>query len=99
MSMQMLIYNLRKMAKGMENPTEKQILKNCAYFMVFCKDLIKMTDLALYEKQLSLDPCIDDTERGKCWAVNENVLGMMEEFLDNLVSHGYIKESERHPRK
>lgn len=99
MSMQMLIYNLRKIAKGMDNSAEKQILKNAAYFMVFCKDLIKMTDLAVYEKDISEDPCIDDTERGKCWAVNENVLEMMNEFLDNMVSLGYISDKQRHPRK
>jgi hypothetical protein len=99
MSMQMLIYNLRKMAKGTENYSEKEILKNAAYFMVFCKDLIKMTDLAVYEKDVAEEPCSDDTDTGKCWAVNENILEMMREFLDSLVSLGYITEEERHPRK
>jgi hypothetical protein len=99
MSMQMLIYNLRKMAKGANSSVEKDILKNAAYFMVFCKDLIKMTDLAVYEKDAALEPCSEDTDKEKCWAVNENILEMMREFLDNLVSLGYITEDERHPRK
>ena len=67
--------------------------------MVFCKDLIKMTDLAVYEKDAALEPCSEDTDKEKCWAVNENILEMMREFLDNLVSLGYITEDERHPRK
>lgn len=99
MSMQMLIYNLRKMAKGMDDSVEKEILKNAAYFMVFCKDIIKIADLAVYEKDNAEEPCSENTDFGKNWAVNENILEMMREYLDNLVSLGYITKEERHPRK
>jgi len=98
MSMQMLIYNLRKIANHTDDHVAKDILKNSAYFMVFCKGIIKMMDLALYERDISEDPCIDNETRGKCWGVNENVLGMLEEYLDEMVELGYITEEDRHPR-
>jgi len=98
MSMQMLIYNLRKLAKHTDDHVAKDILKNSAYFMVFCKGIIKMMDLALYERDISKVPCIDNENRGKCWAVNENVLGMLEEYLDELTKLGYITQEDRHPR-
>jgi hypothetical protein len=96
--MQMLIYNLRKLAKHTDDHVAKDILKNSAYFMVFCKGIIKMMDLALYERDISKVPCIDNENRGKCWAVNENVLGMLEEYLDELTKLGYITQEDRHPR-
>jgi hypothetical protein len=94
----MLIYNLRKLAKHTDDHVAKDILKNSAYFMVFCKGIIKMMDLALYERDISKVPCIDNENRGKCWAVNENVLGMLEEYLDELTKLGYITQEDRHPR-
>jgi hypothetical protein len=94
-----MIYDLRKLARSEENETEKVFLNSCAYYMDITKNLIKMCDLAIAEKNKEENPCLDSTERGECWAVNENVLGMMQEYLDNLQFFGYIKEEDRHPRK
>jgi hypothetical protein len=94
-----MIYDLRKLARREEDETKRIFLNSCAYYMDITKNLIKMCDLALIEKNKETNPCLDSTERGECWAVNENVLGMMEEYLDNLEFFGYIKPEDRHPGK
>lgn len=89
-----LTYEIRSLARKEEDPSRKDLFYQVAGLLEFTDDLVKQCDLAVCEGLKSGTGPIEIDGETK-YPINEEVLGMIEDHLVELIQKGYIKKEER----
>lgn len=89
-----LTYEIRLLARKEQDPSKKDLFYQIASVLEYTDDLVKQCDLAVCDGLKSGTGPIEDNGETK-YPVNEQVLGMMDDFLLELVEKGYLPPQER----
>lgn len=89
-----LTYEIRLLARKEQDPSKKDLFYQIASVLEYTDDLVKQCDLAVCDGLKSGTGPIEDNGETK-YPVNEQVLGMMDDFLLELVEKGYLPSQER----
>jgi hypothetical protein len=89
-----LTYEIRSLARKEQDPSRKDLFYQVASLLEYTDDLVKQCDLAVCEGLKSSTGPIEENGETK-YPVNEQVLGMMDDFIHELVQRGYVSEKER----
>jgi len=89
-----LTYEIRLLARKEQDPSRKDLFYQIASVLEYTDDLVKQCDLAVCEGLKSGTGPIEMDGETK-YPVNKEVLGMMDDFLLELVQRGYLPNNER----
>jgi F0F1-type ATP synthase beta subunit len=89
-----LTYEIRLLARKEQDPSRKDLFYQIASVLEYTDDLVKQCDLAVCEGLKSGTGPIEMNGETK-YPVNQEVLGMMDDFLLELVQKGYLPVHER----
>jgi hypothetical protein len=91
-----LVYEIRNLARKEEDPSKKDLFYQCAKSLEILGNVAKIGDLIVAEHNGSTGPIINTEDEIK-WAVDDEVLRMMEEHIDALVYYKFMDENDRWP--
>ena len=89
-----LTYEIRLLARKEQDPSKKDLFYQIASVLEYTDDLVKQCDLAVCDSLKSGTGPIEMNGETK-YPVHQEVLGMMEDFLGELVQKGYLPNSDR----
>jgi len=89
-----LTYEIRLLARKEEDLLKKDLFYQVASVLEYTDDLVKQCDLAVSESLKSGTGPIEMNGEIK-YPINQEVLGMMDDFLLELVQKGYLLHNDR----
>jgi len=89
-----LTYEIRSLARKEQDPSRKDLFYQVASLLEYTDDLVKQCDLAVCDGLKSGTGPVEMNGETK-YPVHEEVLGMMEDYLLELVHKGYVKNNDR----
>ncbi|NBO36881.1 hypothetical protein EBU91_05045 [bacterium] len=89
-----LTYEIRSLARKEQDPSRKDLFYQVASLLEYTDDLVKQCDLAVCDGLKSGTGPIELDGETK-YPVPQEVLGMMEDYLSELVQKGYVLNDDR----
>lgn len=89
-----LTYEIRLLARKEQDPLKKDLFYQIASVLEYTDDLVKQCDLAVCDSIKSGTGPIEMDGEIK-YPVNQEVLGMIDDFLVELVQKGYLPLKDR----
>lgn len=91
-----LVYEIRNLARKEEDPIKKDLFYQCAKSMEILGNIAKIGDLIVAEQSGSTGPVKNTTDEIK-WAIDDESIRMMEEYIDALVHYKFMDQNDRWP--